>query len=332
MWVYPKGAGQLLSQLGTTTINDYYHSAIMEYTTTDAIYIGLWNGSDQTSLNLSTTIPTPKNNWYQVGLVYDGSKIKGYINGVYAGQTSNFTYSAPSPAYYGIGAYDITNIVTAAKYGSMRFGSLSVYNIALSASDITSNFNTTAPRFGPTISAPSDFSTLINRRATFSTSTCTNTTSGSATCNYQWQLSTDGGTNWNFITGATTNSYTTPLLTSSYNGYKYRLFAWDPGTGTTTAEDIFSISSVATLTVATPPGSDTDTALVLNGTNQYARANDANSLDISDAITIEAWVYQTANVGTDWNMVVNKETSYELGTIDGVWWYGLAGASWETRI
>ena len=79
------------------------------------------------------------------------------------------------------------------------------------------------------------------------------------------------------------------------------------------------------------PGGDTDTAMSFNGTSQYLRAPDANSLDISDSITIQAWVYQTASIGAGWNMVVNKEYSYEIGTIAGTWWYALhgQGGSWS---
>jgi len=327
MWVYPKGAGQLLAQQGTTTINSNYHTAIMEYTSGDQIHVGLWNGSDQTSVNLSSTIATPKNNWYLVGLVYDGSKINGYVNGVYAGSTSNFTYYPPAPAYYGIGAYDVTNIAVAASYGNMRFGELSVYNSALTESDALFNFNATVSRFGPTVNNPSSVSTLTNRYATFTSSACTNATSGSSTCNYQWQLSSDSGSTWNSISGANSNTYTTPLLTSSFNGYRYRMYAWDPGTGTTTAQDLYTITAVATLTVSIPPGSDTDTALTFTS-GKYSWHADDNGFDISNALTIEAWVYQTSSIASNWNMVVNKEESYELGTIDGVWYFGLKGSTW----
>jgi len=39
---------------------------------------------------------------------------------------------------------------------------------------------------------------------------------------YQWQISTDGGTTWTDITGATSASYTTPALTLSDSGSRYR--------------------------------------------------------------------------------------------------------------
>ncbi len=331
MWVYPRGAGQLLTQQNATSLNCCYHTAIMEYTSTDQLHIGLWNGGDQTSVNLSTTIATPKNNWYLVGLVYDGTKINGYINGVFAGSTSNFTYDPPATAYYGIGANDVTNIIVPESKGNMRVGALYIYDRALSASEAQSNFAATTGRFGPTVSNPSNASVLVNRTATFTSSACTNTTSGSATCNYGWQLSTDGGTTWNFISGATNWTYTTPLLNSSYNGYRYRLYAWDPGTGSTTANDLYTITSAATLSVITPPGSDTDTAIMLNG-SQYAEATDStgSQFDITGALTLQAWVFPTSTCSSD-QAVIAKNFAYMLYCGQGFWKYAYSstGSTWS---
>jgi hypothetical protein len=291
MWVYPKGAGQLLTQQDATTLNCCYHTAIMEYTSTDQLHVGLWNGTDQTSVNLSSTIATPKNNWYLVGLVYDGSKINGYINGVFAGSTSNFSYSPPGTAYYGIGANDVTNIIVPESKGNMRVGGLYVYNKALSASEALSNFNVTAPRYGPTVTSPTNQNIFTNRSATFSSTACTNTTSGSATCTYQWQRSTDGGVTFSDIAGATSVTYTTPVVTLSSNGHQFRLRAFDPGTGTTTASDLYTTTSAATLTVTELPSTDTDTAITTSGT-RYATLANSNPLipGTISTITLEAWV------------------------------------------
>jgi hypothetical protein len=332
MWVYPRGEGQLLTQLGTQVINDNYHTAIIDYSSTDQMHFGLWRDvGDQGSVNGSSTIATPKNNWYYVGLVYDGTKVTAYINGVQAGQSPNFNYAAPATSYFGIGAYDITTINQGASYGNMRFGALHVYKSALTGTQVANNFAATTGRFGPTVSNPSSVSTFINRTATFTSSTCTNATSGSATCFYQWQLSTDSGTTWSFLTGETSTIYTTPLLTSANNGYRYRLYAWDPGTGTTTANDLYTITSVATLTVATPPGSDTDTALSLSGSSQYAEASDSTGspFDLTGAVTIQAWVRPTSSCSGD-QAVIAKFDSYMMYCGGGLWKYvyDADGASW----
>ena len=66
-------------------------------------------------------------------------------------------------------------------------------------------------------------------------------TGGSLT--YQWQVSADGGNNWNDLSGATTDTYTTEALATTDNGNRYRVVV----SGTVT-------SNAATLTVrVTPP-------------------------------------------------------------------------------
>ena len=62
---------------------------------------------------------------------------------------------------------------------------------------------------------------------------------------YQWQLSTDGGTNFSNIGGATATSYTINGITAAQNNYQYRCVAGGQCNTTT--------SNAATLTVNTAP-------------------------------------------------------------------------------
>lgn len=67
------------------------------------------------------------------------------------------------------------------------------------------------------------------------------------TLSYQWQLNT-GNNVWNNITtgtGSTDSNYTTPTLTSTYNGYKYRAVV----TNTKSGKSVSRISNEATLNV-----------------------------------------------------------------------------------
>lgn len=318
MWVYPMGAGQLLSHLGQPAINSSYHTAIIDYSSTDQMFFGLWNGSDQTAVNSANGITTPKNNWYYVGLVYDGTKLNAYINGELSRTSANFTFDYPADSYFGIGAYDVTTINQAASYGNMRFGGLSVYTTALTASQVSQNYLATQDRFAPTVTSPSNQSTIINRTATFTSSTCSGITSGATACTYQWQLSTDDGNTFTDISGATGTTYTTSILTTAQNGNKYRLKVTDPGTGTTTASDLFSYSGIASLSVS-DPGSETDTALLFNGSNQYADVADTTGspYDITGTFTLEAWV-NPSNTCAGSGVVVSKR-SYMLYCQSYVW-------------
>jgi len=73
------------------------------------------------------------------------------------------------------------------------------------------------------------------------TATFTSAASGTPTPTVQWQLSTDGGSSWADIGGATSGSYTTPTLLLSDDQNQYRA-VWTNSQGTAT-------SNAATLTV-----------------------------------------------------------------------------------
>ena len=61
----------------------------------------------------------------------------------------------------------------------------------------------------------------------------------------QWQVSTDGGTEWSNVEGATSNKLTIPSTTTAQSGYEYQaVFTNEAGTAT---------SNAATLTVLAPP-------------------------------------------------------------------------------
>lgn len=62
---------------------------------------------------------------------------------------------------------------------------------------------------------PNSTSVVIPAPKTFTVAT-------SGTVTYQWQLSTDGGTNWADISGANSVSYTTSATSEEMNGYRYK--------------------------------------------------------------------------------------------------------------
>ena len=59
---------------------------------------------------------------------------------------------------------------------------------------------------------------------------------GNPTPTVQWQVSTDGGSTWSNISGATSTTFTLSTTTASENGYEYRaVFTNSLGSATTTA-------------------------------------------------------------------------------------------------
>lgn len=96
-------------------------------------------------------------------------------------------------------------------------------------------------KIAPTITTqPQDVEVKENETATFNVKV-----TGTEPLSYQWQQSTDNGTNWNNISGATSNSYTTDAATLEMNNYQYQCVVSNSAGSVT--------SSAATLTVTALP-------------------------------------------------------------------------------
>jgi hypothetical protein len=145
-WVYPTGAGVLVSELGQTTPNASWHDSNIEINASGAFSFSTWQGSlanKVVSSNLSF------NTWYYVGFTYNGTTLTAYINGESVG-TTTFTRSAPynngQQTHYALFALDGTNMGTGG-YGVGRCAAFSVYNRALTAAEVKQNFYALRGRF-----------------------------------------------------------------------------------------------------------------------------------------------------------------------------------------
>jgi len=319
MWVYPTAAGVILSHSGQADPFDLYRLTTFNYTSAGKFEVGLYNNAP--IYTASTSLTTPLNNWYYLGLTYDGAIIRGYLNGKEFNTVSMSNWTTSASDFFHIGTSQSGTCFSVACSNSnaatFRMGEFIVYRSTLSAADVYANFEATTNRFGPTIGSPSSQSKLLNSSATFSIPECTATTSGSTSCSYTWQLSTDGGSSYSNISGANSVSYSIPMLTRANSGHKYRIVAYDPGFGSPTSDALFTISSPATLSVSFPD-SETDTALLFNGVNQYAAApSDANGsiYDFGSTWTTQAWIKPGANCVAGYCNIIGKEYSFLLSTI-----------------
>ena len=101
---------------------------------------------------------------------------------------------------------------------------------------------------GTTVTTPSITGQPQNKKVTAGENAefSVTATTGSETPTYQWQQSTDSGSNWTDISGATSASYTTDATTTSMSGYQYRCVV-------KSASGVSVISQAATLTVKALP-------------------------------------------------------------------------------
>jgi len=94
----------------------------------------------------------------------------------------------------------------------------------------------------PTITVqPTDQSSAVDGTATFSL-----TATGVPSPTYQWQLSTDGGSTYGNISGATSDSYTTPTLVIGDDGNFYRCLV------SNSEGSVFSVAVELTVTNFSP--------------------------------------------------------------------------------
>jgi len=152
-WIYPQDNGVIIGEHGSFQSPEFpttWHYSPIEIVS-ENLKFGLWVvvGGVGSISSLTSSISTPLNNWYYVGLTYDGEIMRTYINGQSAGtklvvRVTPATYS--QGLHYGIGAADVTNMGDGS-YAKMKFGDFQVYNTALSQQQVLNNYNYTKSNY-----------------------------------------------------------------------------------------------------------------------------------------------------------------------------------------
>lgn len=151
LWIYPTGNGVILDERGMAHPGRNWFDSQIEMVS-GTLKFSMWSYAFGTSL-ISSSIATPLNKWYYIGMVYDqtAKTLTAYINGQVAGTYSNFIRSAPYNngygLYYGIGYADATNQGDGTS-GDFKFGALHVYRKALTVAEISLNYNSTKDNYG----------------------------------------------------------------------------------------------------------------------------------------------------------------------------------------
>jgi hypothetical protein len=145
-----------------------------------------------------------------------------------------------------------------------------------------------------TISSQPSNQTAASGSATFSV---TASATQSASLAYQWQKSTNSGSTWTAISGATSASLALSSLTTGDNGSQYRVVVGASGGATSVT------SSAATLTVT---ASFTPTAVLLTSGTSYTVPSGATSM--------KAWAVGSASAGSNGNA---GGCAYKTWTVSG---------------
>ena len=169
-WIYPTQLnGVLVSELNSQTPSGGWHASNIEIVN-GIIKYRVWPSSAAVSSS-SVTL----NQWYHIAMVYDGSNLKGYLNGVLQGSLT-YTREIPTSAQnYAIGAPETTNL-GAGGYGAFNLAQFKLYQLPLTDSDILQEYNVRKNELDYTIHSPStnssptywSVSTNWNSETTFS--------------------------------------------------------------------------------------------------------------------------------------------------------------------
>lgn len=147
-WFYPMDNGVLVTEQGSSSLNSSWHDSQIEMVS-GALEFGVWNGLGSTSF--ISSISTPLNNWYYLGLTYDGTTLRGYVNSQLAGsvavsRATPYNNGGSVGLHYGLGATDFTNLGDGT-YAKTKLGAFHVYNKALSQKEVSNNYSVTKSNY-----------------------------------------------------------------------------------------------------------------------------------------------------------------------------------------
>ena len=233
-----------------------------------------------------------------------------------SGTPSSFDASASTVAYGSITKYhwdfgDGTTLNTASSLTTHTYATAGVYTVTLTETD-TAGTSTTQTFTGQTISRNGGSTAQTAQQVTINTApqvttqpTPTTATapnpaaftvacSGSPTPTIQWQLSSDGGTTWNNVTGQTSTTLTLTPTSLAQSTSQYRAICTNTAGSAT--------SNAATLTVNTTPQvttQPTTTSVTAPNTAAFTTACSG-----SPAPTLQ-WQLST-DTGLTWNNITGQ--------------------------
>lgn len=151
-WVYPTAtSGNLIYELDSQTPNYAWNASNIELVNGYVKY-RVWNGSAAGPLVTSSTTVN-LNQWYHIAMVYDGTSIKGYLNGSLQGSQVLTRIIPTAGQFYAIGAGGGQNMGSSA-YGKFNLAQFKLSNLPFSDKDVLQEYESRKSEFDYTIHSP----------------------------------------------------------------------------------------------------------------------------------------------------------------------------------
>lgn len=149
LWIYPiNNSGVIVNELGQSTINTGWRDTHIEMVNGYVKY-RVWPGTTTiTSVNTLTL-----NQWHHIAMVYDGTNLKGYVDGVLQG-TANYVRQSPANLYYAIATSETVTNMGSGAYGKFNLAKFKMYNIPLNDTDIAQDYNSEKSNYQYSIHSP----------------------------------------------------------------------------------------------------------------------------------------------------------------------------------
>jgi hypothetical protein len=149
VWAYPTNNGVLVSYTSDTDPTLNYHFSAIELVNNRPEF-GLWTGTLTSTNTQASTIQL--NQWHQFVLTYDGSNLRGYINGSLVASLTSINFETPfeeggRPGFImHFGPSDVTNQGDGTFFDG-KFGIMRIYDKELTDVEVLQNYNATVSNF-----------------------------------------------------------------------------------------------------------------------------------------------------------------------------------------
>jgi hypothetical protein len=148
LWVYPTSLnGVIVSEHESQTLNSGFFTSNIELVN-GVVRFKVWNGT------VLESTPILSNQWHHIAMVYNGTSLKGFVNGILQGIQSYDRTIPPGGQFYGIGSQSNTNMGSGA-FGKFHLAQFKLHNLPLSDNEVKQEYDLRKTEFDYTIHSPS---------------------------------------------------------------------------------------------------------------------------------------------------------------------------------